>query len=779
MTHRILHHLALATICASASLLAACGGNDDAAPAPAVSPAAVAPTITTQPAATAVTEGQSASFTVVATGTAPLTYAWRRNGSTIAGATAATYTLAATTLADNAASFAVVVSNSAGSVTSSAVALAVNALTVTPSITTQPAAAALSAGGTATFTVAVSGTPTPTVQWQVAGGADLADGAGSGALAGATIAGATTPTLTLTNVPQAANGLQLAARATNSAGTVTSAVAALNVNVAGIVVSAAAGGTVRGPGDAITIEIAPGALTADATFTLTPAATIADFAPDFREVPGALWNLSISGGQLLPGRTAKVRYRVSSSALPAGAVRASGVQVRRASAPAGGDGSGWSVVRCDAGNPRVVLVDPGEGEFTAPVTLCESEGQRTEALGLVVNRAPVPGTAVYEVALLSVLSGMRSWDWVGVDRAGQVTLSICAGVASPSDASRIVCARNLARIDASGAVAANARVPGGEPTSANLELWPRVVPYALAGNGALAGLWRGGVAGQQRARVEAYGVAPFGSGRLLKQRQFVRTFGVDVAANSNANGLDKTVRGIDFALAGEIAVHEGFDFNLYRNGASSPRLSRRFEINFPGRPDGGGDGASSSFGTLALDAAGNAYKTGPNSVNDAVTAFCSPGCPALYKYDATGAPLWFRVLGSGGGFFGPTVAVDPQGQPVVRYQTAQNRDVVARLDATTGAITASVDLGPTAFSSSRNTLTFDSAGNTYVALGRFLVRIPANFDMASVVRLEFGQGQTGDYLAIGADATGNAYGIFTRGANTDNAEFRLFKARYP
>jgi hypothetical protein len=48
-----------------------------------------------------------------------------------------------------------------------------------------------------------------------------------------------------------------------------------------------------------------------------------------------------------------------------------------------------------------------------------------------------------------------------------------------------------------------------------------------------------------------------------------------------------------------------------------------------------------------------------------------------------------------------------------------------------------------------------------------------------VVQLEFGQGEIGDYRAIGADAAGNAYGIFTRGANTANAEFRLQKARYP
>ncbi|MCE2646300.1 MAG: immunoglobulin domain-containing protein, partial [Burkholderiaceae bacterium] len=91
-------------------LLAACGGSDDpppptpAPPAPTPSPpppppAAVAPSITAQPAAVSVTEGQTAAFSVTATGTAPLAYQWRRNGADIAGATAATYSLAAT-LAD-------------------------------------------------------------------------------------------------------------------------------------------------------------------------------------------------------------------------------------------------------------------------------------------------------------------------------------------------------------------------------------------------------------------------------------------------------------------------------------------------------------------------------------------------------------------------------------------------------------------------------------------------------------------------------------------------------
>src|SRR5438045_2823958 len=57
-----------------------------------VSAAAVAPSITTQPASQTVTAGQMATFTVVATGTAPLSYQWRKRGTAISGATAPTYT---------------------------------------------------------------------------------------------------------------------------------------------------------------------------------------------------------------------------------------------------------------------------------------------------------------------------------------------------------------------------------------------------------------------------------------------------------------------------------------------------------------------------------------------------------------------------------------------------------------------------------------------------------------------------------------------------------------
>ena len=116
-------------------LLAACssGGSNNPATA-AVTTAAVAPSITAQPQNAAVVAGQAATIPVAAAGTAPLQYQWRMGGNAIAAATAASYTTAATSTAQNGAMFSVVVTNSAGTVTSNSAVLSVNSqLTITAS----------------------------------------------------------------------------------------------------------------------------------------------------------------------------------------------------------------------------------------------------------------------------------------------------------------------------------------------------------------------------------------------------------------------------------------------------------------------------------------------------------------------------------------------------------------------------------------------------------------------------------------------------------------------
>ena len=111
-----------------------------------------APGITTQPANRTVAVGQSATFTVAASGTAPLSYQWRRNGGNISGATAASYTLASAQLADNGAVFDVVVTNSFGSATSNTATLTVTANSLPSATITAPANNTLySAGDTITY----------------------------------------------------------------------------------------------------------------------------------------------------------------------------------------------------------------------------------------------------------------------------------------------------------------------------------------------------------------------------------------------------------------------------------------------------------------------------------------------------------------------------------------------------------------------------------------------------------------------------------------------------
>lgn len=94
--------------------------------------AAQAPAITTQPANVTVTVGQTATFSVGASGTGPLAYQWQKNGANIAGATGSSYTTAPAVSADNGTSFRAIVSNAAGSVTSAGATLTVTAVGNTP-----------------------------------------------------------------------------------------------------------------------------------------------------------------------------------------------------------------------------------------------------------------------------------------------------------------------------------------------------------------------------------------------------------------------------------------------------------------------------------------------------------------------------------------------------------------------------------------------------------------------------------------------------------------------
>ncbi len=94
-------------------------------------------TITAQPQSQSATAGTSVQFSVTASGTPAPTYQWRRNGSPISGATAATFSIASVSAAD-AGDYTVVVTNDLGSATSSAAALTVSAASVTSTAPSTP-----------------------------------------------------------------------------------------------------------------------------------------------------------------------------------------------------------------------------------------------------------------------------------------------------------------------------------------------------------------------------------------------------------------------------------------------------------------------------------------------------------------------------------------------------------------------------------------------------------------------------------------------------------------
>ena len=169
---------------------------------------AVKPTITTQPKSQSVNEGNSVTFSVVATGTAPLSYQWYKDGKAISGATGSSYTISSAKSSD-AGSYYVIVSNSAGSVTSNTVTLTI---TAKPVITTQPRSQTVNEGNSVTFSVVATGTGL-SYQWKKNG---------------SNISGATGSSYTISSA-KTSDAANYTVTVSNTAGFVTSSAATLTV----------------------------------------------------------------------------------------------------------------------------------------------------------------------------------------------------------------------------------------------------------------------------------------------------------------------------------------------------------------------------------------------------------------------------------------------------------------------------------------------------------------------------------------------------------------------
>src|SRR5262249_46752889 len=143
-----------------------------------------------------------ATFFVIAAGAPTLSYQWRKDGVSLPGATATSLTISNVQPTD-AGNYDVLVTNGAGSVTSTPATLTVNSL---PAIATPPRSETLFVGMKVNFTVSATGAQPLAYQWQHEG---------------VNMPGANNTGLALVNVSLSAAG-NYAVVVTNTYGSVTS-----------------------------------------------------------------------------------------------------------------------------------------------------------------------------------------------------------------------------------------------------------------------------------------------------------------------------------------------------------------------------------------------------------------------------------------------------------------------------------------------------------------------------------------------------------------------------
>ena len=155
--------------------------------------------------------GAQRTLSVTVESNLPVIYQWYKDGSKISGATTANYVILALQSA-NAGSYNVVVTNSAGSVTSNAMVVSVD---VAPTITTEPQSQTVASGQTVSFSATASGTPSASYQWQVS---TNSGGTWTNLTNNSNNSGTSTSTLTVSGVSGTMNGYNYRLVATNAAG---------------------------------------------------------------------------------------------------------------------------------------------------------------------------------------------------------------------------------------------------------------------------------------------------------------------------------------------------------------------------------------------------------------------------------------------------------------------------------------------------------------------------------------------------------------------------------
>ncbi len=551
-----------------------------------VTAGATQPLIVTQPASQTVNAGQTASFSVVVTGTAPLAYQWSKNGTAIAGATAASYTTPATADADTGSIFNVTITNAAGSVTSADATLTITPLGVAPSVTSQPASVSVNAGQAASFSVTAAGSATLTYQWKRDGIA---------------INGATSAAYTLASATAADNGAQFTVTVANGVGTVTSNAATLTVvgsaSVAPTISAQPANTTVTEPAAATFSVTATGTAPLAYQWRRNGVAVAGATAASYSTPPttvaadnGATFSVIVSNGTTPNATSTSATLTVVAAAVaPSIATQPADAAVNA------GDTATFSVV-ANGTAPLAYqwrkngtnIVGATNASYTTPATAAGDNGAR---FSVVVSNGTAPN-ATSNDATLTVNA-----TWTGIRQDG-------APLPTPASQTANDAAKAVAT-DPQGNVIIGGYTTGNFAPPTNAAAKPFIAKYSAGGTL----MWARWVLDS----VNVFGVL-----------ESVNGVAADAAGNIYVTGQTLTT------LAGEVAAG-GTDVFVAKFDPSGNRLwAHQFGSSSTDTPTG-----------IAVDTNGNAFVVGTSSGQLPLQP--PPGGTTNYfigKYDTNGNRLW-------------------------------------------------------------------------------------------------------------------------------------------